>query len=952
MSSTASQSQAQQAAPDQLLAVIYHKRTDAYRLLNEPLKPPQPRIERGDPHRTRPQPKERLKQSFQAYLLLQHERPFEYTKVQKGQIRLISLHKADPKKPLRASMFIRKLEDVYGGFEALSYCWGSPTERATEEISVRNLNATLSDFEKNVHTEKASDKWRITARAVSSTLSSPFHIRKNLHEALRRLRSQADDVTLWVDAICIDQTDRGKQEKEEQLAMMAQIYNSASNVCIWLGDTLEVTRPAMQLVRDITNLQIFDSLIASPAAKNKWISLINLMKAPWFTRRWIIQEVALSRNATIHCGEEFVHWDDFADAVSLLAEKAEILRSKFREEIFDDLETANACTLIQFLTNVRHTPDDQKDLVDLNLLDLETLVSTLLAFQATSPRDTIYSILSLARDKPGQHEQWEKLHFCQLQHNIEVEEHDVKLSITELEHEKEKLNTRKDQLAGTKSQLITNEKSLQLNNEKLDAQKLDASKALIVQDLEKNGKEVMENAMNIASNTRSLKRKVKELVELQKVERPKKGIGLTPNYALSTRDLFVAFITRCVDKSGCLDIICRHWAPRILDDLNFAEVDMPSWISGMSRAPYGVPGTSQGRQNGENFVAYSPRDQRKRYDASGSYKADFRLRICTGNTLDQEGPHFYDDVITASPKQMPVQISRSKLVPIVEEPSSFDLNNVAEAATAGSERGSLPQSDGQTQNPPLSAARSPSLPRQPIRTHALRGMIPTRRPSRSSTTTLKKEDVERKIELSGVLAVRGFQIGTIKDHSDVIRGGVVPGDWLRKMGWDIEKNKNRVPDILWRLLVADRDEGGNKPPQWYKRACLHGLVDPKVADDDGNIHTEQPADRPISENTTKYFDRVKAVVWNRRLIEIEGNIDFKNGVPLFGLAPKESRPKDVVCVLLGCSVPVIMRMVILAGSSEHVYQVMGEAYIHGMMDGQAVQDANKVNRLKTEFTLI
>jgi hypothetical protein len=225
--------------------------------------------------------------------------------------------------------------------------------------------------------------------------------------------------------------------------------------------------------------------------------------------------------------------------------------------------------------------------------------------------------------------------------------------------------------------------------------------------------------------------------------------------------------------------------------------------------------------------------------------------------------------------------------------------------------------------------------------------LPRSMPSRKATKTIKPEDVERQHELSGIMSVKGFVLGKITEHSDVIRGGVIPGEWVEKIGWDIEQNHNTVPDTLWRLLVADRGPKGSKPPQWYKRACLHGLVDSRVADADGNIHTVMPADRKISEYTTRYFERVRNVVWNRRIIAAEPTEGFR--APLFGLAPKNCGTGDIVCIFLGCSVPVVLKRV--HGYSIPVYQLAGEAYIHGMMDGEAVQDDSLVAKMKGDFIL-
>lgn len=50
-----------------------------------------------------------------------------------------------------------------------------------------------------------------------------------------------------------------------------------------------------------------------------------------------------------------------------------------------------------------------------------------------------------------------------------------------------------------------------------------------------------------------------------------------------------------------------------------------------------------------------------------------------------------------------------------------------------------------------------------------------------------------------------------------------------------------------------------------------------------------------------------------------------------GLAPAAARVADVVCVLLGGSVPYVLRAV-----GEHEHAFVGECYVHGIMDGEAM----------------
>ncbi|KAK6438481.1 hypothetical protein LTR95_005317 [Oleoguttula sp. CCFEE 5521] len=56
-----------------------------------------------------------------------------------------------------------------------------------------------------------------------------------------------------------------------------------------------------------------------------------------------------------------------------------------------------------------------------------------------------------------------------------------------------------------------------------------------------------------------------------------------------------------------------------------------------------------------------------------------------------------------------------------------------------------------------------------------------------------------------------------------------------------------------------------------------------------------------------------------------------------GMAPRAARKGDVLAVLLGCSVPVVLRR---NAESEHGdrYELIGECYLHGFMNGEAVRD--------------
>jgi hypothetical protein len=59
-----------------------------------------------------------------------------------------------------------------------------------------------------------------------------YHVTANCHAALLR-RRQRGVGCLWIDAICINQSD--DEEKSLQVARMRDIYHAAEEVIVWLG---------------------------------------------------------------------------------------------------------------------------------------------------------------------------------------------------------------------------------------------------------------------------------------------------------------------------------------------------------------------------------------------------------------------------------------------------------------------------------------------------------------------------------------------------------------------------------------------------------------------------------------------------------------------------------------------------------------------------------------------
>jgi hypothetical protein len=105
------------------------------------------------------------------------------------------------------------------------------------------------------------------------------------------------------DTFCINQND--VKERTEQVARIHDVYTQAKTVHIWLvkGDAGKNAR-TFNFLRRILNLQQLEELVRRIEDKDDdefWMEdlrdcklTIDLMKAKWFSRRWVIQELALA----------------------------------------------------------------------------------------------------------------------------------------------------------------------------------------------------------------------------------------------------------------------------------------------------------------------------------------------------------------------------------------------------------------------------------------------------------------------------------------------------------------------------------------------------------------------------------------------------------------------------------------------------------------------------------
>ncbi|KAJ2901293.1 HET-domain-containing protein [Zalerion maritima] len=320
---------------------------------------------------------------------------YEYHAVQKNEIRLLILSPGAEHEQIRCSIAhvkfdqdtgcwgqavsgppgSRRMEEQNWDYDALSWAWGGESGNQDEWIYI------LED--RNQHSFKLRSQ--------------------HLADALRALRHRFQEKMVWVDAICIDQS--SNLEKSHQIPMMDKIYGKAANVRVWLGSGGDA---AFKFIREevLPSLNI-ETVCQRLGASQKLEELSDLMQRPWFSRRWVVQEIALARSAIIHCGSNQMRWKDFAVAVELFvdAEKKThspsmaMNQSLLIPNWFDYVSELGAAILVRATSNLFQNSSTMAGIDSrVKLRSLEYLVCQLSAFGVSVAHDTIYAFLAIAKD--------------------------------------------------------------------------------------------------------------------------------------------------------------------------------------------------------------------------------------------------------------------------------------------------------------------------------------------------------------------------------------------------------------------------------------------------------------------------------------------------------------------------------------------------------------------------
>jgi len=277
-----------------------------------------------------------------------------------SDVRILELAPGQPSEPLRCRLRVDSLlNQEQPPYVALSYVWGAPNRTHALECNGQSILIT-----------------------------------ETLDRALRHVRDPVKDHRLWIDQICIDQDHL--EERMHQVHIMKRIYRDASKVVSWLGPDIENQAPlALNLIQQLiivdqgrsrtihfpTDPQLKELSLPSRDSP-KWAALEALLQHQYFERVWVLQEVLMGYDVRLMWGDTEIRWAQVSGAY--------VCGTRYWMQIVDPQASARRCPMLSL------------ERLEAFMMSSTTWISLLRAtrrFGATDPKDKIFALIGLAEDE-------------------------------------------------------------------------------------------------------------------------------------------------------------------------------------------------------------------------------------------------------------------------------------------------------------------------------------------------------------------------------------------------------------------------------------------------------------------------------------------------------------------------------------------------------------------------
>lgn len=198
-------------------------------------------------------------------------------------IRLLELYPPDEgQNPVQARLFWVRLSDE-PRYEALSYVWEA------QPINERGLGGFIE-----IELSREKSEW------------SRREITPNLQVALIHLRPRKTSRILWIDALCIAQTD--VDDRNRQVALMGRIYSQAIQVIVWLGEGKSGADNALDVLSTTLLLAKSNRLSNQFTDTEVVTALDSILASPYWHRMWTVQEFVLAKQIVLTYGKSRLIW--------------------------------------------------------------------------------------------------------------------------------------------------------------------------------------------------------------------------------------------------------------------------------------------------------------------------------------------------------------------------------------------------------------------------------------------------------------------------------------------------------------------------------------------------------------------------------------------------------------------------------------------------------------------
>jgi hypothetical protein len=223
--------------------------------------------------------------------------------------------------------------------------------------------------------------------------------------------------------------------------------------------------------------------------------------------------------------------------------------------------------------------------------------------------------------------------------------------------------------------------------------------------------------------------------------------------------------------------------------------------------------------------------------------------------------------------------------------------------------------------------------------------------SRNAEHTFNIDDQNGELKVAGVFV---DVVRYVLEKPSYVKGsGIssvvhIPDQWL-SLASSLERKGFPFRESFWRTLVANRIQADGErtfvlpPVDWGMafRAWLKLTGTGFTAPLDPAAVPEELAD--LTDPLCEFSDRVSSIL-------MEGKVLVVTQSGRLGLARFEAVPEDLVCIMMGCSVPMIIRPVSHAEPGKYI--LIGESYIHGIMDGEVMDELDAKKYELKEITIV